>query len=155
MHLKRYQKQTVQEALRAVREELGPQALVLSTRMVAAPGARGWFGGRFIEITAAADRPTLTDGRQSREAFVEDAASRRARTGMAARLEATGLDAVTARQVAAAHRTTHTRGVSTRSLCATLAEQLAPLAATDDRYAPVEVFVGPPGVGKTTTIAKI
>ena len=38
---------------------------------------------------------------------------------------------------------------------ATLAEQLAPLAARRRRYAPVEVFVGPPGVGKTTTIAKI
>jgi flagellar biosynthesis protein FlhF len=37
----------------------------------------------------------------------------------------------------------------------TLANQLAPLAADDKGYAPVEVFVGPPGVGKTTTIAKI
>jgi flagellar biosynthesis protein FlhF len=42
-----------------------------------------------------------------------------------------------------------------RSLCVTLADQLAPLVAADDCYAPVEVFVGPPGVGKTTTIAKI
>ena len=29
------------------------------------------------------------------------------------------------------------------------------LASGDEPYAPIEVFVGPPGVGKTTTIAKI
>jgi flagellar biosynthesis protein FlhF len=32
---------------------------------------------------------------------------------------------------------------------------MASMAATDSTYAAVEVFVGPPGVGKTTTIAKI
>jgi flagellar biosynthesis protein FlhF len=41
------------------------------------------------------------------------------------------------------------------SLRGTLAERLAALAADDDDYARAEVFVGPPGVGKTTTIAKI
>ena len=37
----------------------------------------------------------------------------------------------------------------------TLAAQLATLVAADTDYAPFEVFVGPPGVGKTTTIAKL
>jgi flagellar biosynthesis protein FlhF len=36
-----------------------------------------------------------------------------------------------------------------------VADALAPLAAGDESFAPAEVFVGPPGVGKTTTIAKI
>jgi flagellar biosynthesis protein FlhF len=168
MHLKRYQRQTVQDALRAVREDLGPEALVLSTRLVAAPAPRGWFGGKFVEITAAANRPTVTDDRhvaadgasgnrlqtdRSREA--ETVPERRSRDAIAARLEATGLDAGLARQVAAAHPADRRRGVSTRTLSATLAKQLAPLVAHDDRYAPIEVFIGPPGVGKTTTIAKI
>lgn len=155
MHLKRYQRQTVQEALRAVREDLGPDALVLSTRLIAAPGPRGWIGGRLVEITAAANRPGMTDDRQSARRETVDRAASRSGNEVTARLEAAGLDAVTARQVAAAHPPHKRRGVSMRSLCATLAEQLAPLVANDDRYAPVEVFVGPPGVGKTTTVAKI
>ena len=36
-----------------------------------------------------------------------------------------------------------------------MAEQLKDLGAADETFARVEVFVGPPGVGKTTTIAKI
>ena len=155
MHLKRYQRQTVKEALRAVREDLGPEALVLSTRLVAAPGPRGWIGGRFVEITAAANRPDETEDRHLEPRTAGAAVARRSGDEMAAKLEATGLDAVTARQVAAAHPAHQRRGVSMRSLCSTLADQLAPLVARDDRYAPVEVFVGPPGVGKTTTIAKI
>ncbi len=154
MYLKRYQRQTVQDALRAVREDLGPEALVLSTRLVAAPGPRGWFGGKFVEITAAANRPTVTDDRHA-AADAEAPIERRSRDAIAARLEATGLDAGLARQVAAAHPAERRRGVSSRTLSATLAKQLAPLVAHDDAYAPVEVFVGPPGVGKTTTIAKI
>jgi flagellar biosynthesis protein FlhF len=170
MHLKRYQAQTVQEALRAAREELGAHALVLSTRLVAARGPRGWFGRRLVEVTAAADRTIVPDDRQESAS----AASRlrrdrpattlgqagdagRATREIAARLTATGLDAGLARTVARAHPPDRRRGASARGLTATLAEQLAPLAATDDDdgYAPFEVFIGPPGVGKTTTIAKI
>jgi flagellar biosynthesis protein FlhF len=154
MNLKRYRRQTVQEALRAAREDLGPDALVLSTRLVTAPGPRGWIGGRLVEITAAANRPGMTDDRQSEPCDIDRAASRSG-SEMAAKLEAAGLDTITARQVAAAHPPHKRRGASMRSVCATLADQLAPLAANDDRYAAVEVFVGPPGVGKTTTIAKI
>jgi flagellar biosynthesis protein FlhF len=70
-------------------------------------------------------------------------------------IEAAGIDTALARQGAAAQPPDRRRGVSARTLSATLAKQLAPLVAPDDRYAPVEVFIGPPGVGKTTTIAKI
>ena len=55
MHLKRYRRSTLKDALRAVREELGPDALVLSTREVTAvtaqPAPGSWtdnlplFGG--------------------------------------------------------------------------------------------------------------
>jgi flagellar biosynthesis protein FlhF len=163
MHLKRYQRQTVQEALRAVREELGPDALVLSTRLVAAPGPRGWIGRRLVEVTAAADRLSVPEVRQQTAGDAPAAralpprpnAKTRPADAIAARLRATGLDAALAQDVADAHPRTGTRGVSLRTISATLAEQLAPLVANDDRYAPIEMFVGPPGVGKTTTIAKI
>src|SRR5688572_19091648 len=158
MHLKRFRAETVKEALRAVREELGPDALVLSTRVVAAPGMKGWFGARVVEVTAAAERPTVSEDRQ---VTVEPTVTRqradaaRAADEITARLQAAGLDGALARDVADALPARHRRGASLELIRRTLMNQLAPLAATDDDYAPIEVFVGPPGVGKTTTIAKL
>jgi flagellar biosynthesis protein FlhF len=155
MHLKRYQAQTVKDALRAVREDLGPEALVLSTQLVAASGPRGWFGGRNVEVTAAAHRPIVPDGRQPAPDADSGSESSKGTQEIAARLGAAGLNADLAREVASAHPAERRRGASVRGLCDTLADRLAALSAPDDAYAPVEVFIGPPGVGKTTTIAKI
>jgi flagellar biosynthesis protein FlhF len=153
MQLKRYQAQTVKAALRAAREELGPEALVLSTRLVAAPGPKGWFGHRLVEITAAASRPFMPDGRPADGRVATG--SGQAAAEMAARLAATGLSPRVAREVAGAHPPAQRRGASLRHVRATLAGQLATLVAPDETYAAVEAFVGPPGAGKTTTIAKI
>ena len=43
MHLKRYRSSTVRDALAQARAELGPDALVLSTRLVSVRGVRGWL----------------------------------------------------------------------------------------------------------------
>jgi flagellar biosynthesis protein FlhF len=153
MHLQRYRGETVQEALRAVREDLGPQALVLSTRVVRAPGLRGWCGRRVVEITAAAHRPDVSGARRSDTLDAERMAH--AARAIAARLEAAGLDAELAQEIAEAHPSGSRRGATALSLRRTIADTIAPLAADDRAYAPVEVFVGPPGAGKTTTIAKI
>ncbi len=153
MHLKRYRRETVKDALRAVREDLGPNALILSTRMVAAAGVRGWFGGRVVEVTAAAERPSVSVDRHVDEPPVRK--SDRATDEVTARLQAAGLDAALARDVARALPAGRRRGATLDAIRETLELQLAPLAADDDSFAPLEVFVGPPGVGKTTTIAKI
>lgn len=167
MHLKRFRRKTLQDALRAVREDLGPDALVLSTREVMALGVRGWIGRREIEVTAAAERTGMSahrhldaaDGRAAGATEVprasHAAANDRAIAEIAARLRATGLDADTAATIAAAHPPARRRGATSESLRHTLASEMAALAAADTTYAPVEVFVGPPGVGKTTTIAKL
>ena len=153
MHLKRYRRETVKDALRAVREDLGPNALILSTRMVAATGVRGWFGARVVEVTAAAERPTMSETRQVDEPVA--ARSDRSLDEVVARLQAIGLDPVLARDVAKALPVNRRRGATLETIRETLELQLTPLAADDDKFAPIEVFVGPPGVGKTTTIAKI
>jgi len=169
MHLKRYRSETVKDALRAVRAELGPEALVLSTRTVAAPGVRGLFGVQEVEITAAAERHPASDDRQlppagpargaaprkPRGLRPVSARAERAVSEIAARLRASGLDDRLAERIAAQHPVNRRRGADLESLRHTVATELASLAAGDEPYAPVEVFVGPPGVGKTTTIAKI
>jgi flagellar biosynthesis GTPase FlhF len=128
MHLMRYQTQTVKDALRAVREDLVPDALVLSTQLVTAQGPRGWFGGRVVEVTAAAHRPIVPDSRQP--ALGTDPSSSETSQGtqeIAARLGAAGLNADLAREVASAHPPERRRGVPASGLCETLADRLASL----------------------------
>jgi flagellar biosynthesis protein FlhF len=123
---------------------------------------KGWFGRRVVEVTAAAERPTVSEDRhhapaEKRSLFAAAAKADPARAAeeISARLQAAGLDPAMARHVADALPARQRRGASVELIRRTLMNQLAPLAAADDDYAPVEVFVGPPGVGKTTTIAKL
>jgi flagellar biosynthesis protein FlhF len=158
MHLKRFRQETVKDALRAVREALGPDALILSTRVVAAPGVRGWFGRRMVEVTAASERSAMSDDRQADEPAT--GARRgpdvpRATGELEARLQAAGLDPGLARDVAGALPARRRRGATAEQIRRALVEQLSPIATPDEDFLPIEVFVGPPGVGKTTTIAKL
>jgi flagellar biosynthesis protein FlhF len=167
MHYKKYRRPTVREALRAVKEDLGPSALVLSTRMVPSRGIRGWMGARVVEVTAAVDREEVSEERITRPAdrqvnrlvtaAVSSAAPSAAmvqQSSVAARLEATGMEPAVARKLAE-HPALRQRGAETNAIRRTLIEQFAALTIVDEQPAPVQVFVGPPGVGKTTTIAKI
>jgi flagellar biosynthesis protein FlhF len=153
MYLKRFRGATVRDALRAAREALGPDALVLSTAMVPSPGWRGMMGLREVEITAAAERGV--SARRPEESAVRHQPADRESDSVRARLVAAGLDDRLAEEVSASLDAPGRRGASVLSLSAALATRLSSLAAADSTYAPVEVFVGPPGAGKTTTIAKI
>src|SRR4051812_21949581 len=52
MDVRTYRARSIQEALRLIREDLGPDAAVLHTREVSA-GMLGLFGARQIEVTAS------------------------------------------------------------------------------------------------------
>lgn len=152
MQVKKFRQPTVKAALRAVREELGPQALVLSTEAVTASGWRGWVGLREVQVTAgigATLPPVRPAASQSRQADTP------ATDHLVARLLASGLDRSMADGVAKLIPASSVRGASLKELRAALAVQLEDLAQPDSIFSRVEVFVGPPGVGKTTTIAKI
>src|SRR5262245_31919556 len=157
MFLKRFRANDVRDALRAVREDLGPDALVLSTEMVPAYGFRGLMGVREVEITAAIERePSAVRPEESvnRQATA-DPVVRNSVAELTARLRATGLDEAIAAEVANSIPTSARRAASPARLRDALASRLANLAAPDRSYARAEVFIGPPGCGKTTTIAKI
>jgi flagellar biosynthesis protein FlhF len=71
------------------------------------------------------------------------------------RLCATGLHREMAEFIALGVPKEQRRNGSSAHLERAAAEHLSDLAAGEEGYAPVELFVGPPGAGKTTTIAKI
>jgi flagellar biosynthesis protein FlhF len=63
MQIKTFRALDMREALRAVKEELGPEAIIISTQPVKAGGpAFGLFGRQMVEVTAAVDR----DGRDGK-----------------------------------------------------------------------------------------
>lgn len=150
MHLKRFRATNVRDALRAVRQELGPKALVLSTTMVQVRGWRGLMGAREVEITAAAEREESVERPEPSENRQPAAAN-----GIAAQLLATGLDRRIAEEIAASIPEQKRRSTTPARLRDALAHRLSELAAVDNAYAEAEVFIGPPGAGKTTSIAKI
>ena len=151
MHLRTYRGTSVRELLAQARIELGPDALVLSTRMASAGGFKGLFGGRVVELVAATERPVSANRPfelPTRHVPAPD-------NEIVARLCASGLDRSLAIEVAAAVPAGRRRGASVAQIGRALGDRLDPLAAGLEEFRPIEVFVGPPGVGKTTTIAKI
>jgi flagellar biosynthesis protein FlhF len=145
----------VRDLLATAKAELGPDALVLSTRMVSAGGLKGLFGSRVIELVAASERPVSANRQVERPVVRPAVQVPTPENEIVARLCASGLDRSLALEVAAAVPTGRRRGASLNQLGRALGDTLGPLAAGAEAFRPVEVFVGPPGVGKTTTIAKI
>ncbi len=64
MHIKRFEAPTMLEAVQRVKQELGPDALVLSTRTLRG-GRFGLFGRGVVEVTAAVDRDVRRAGTQA------------------------------------------------------------------------------------------
>jgi len=64
MHVKRFEAADMAEALRLVKHELGPNAIILSTRQIKKGGGTfGIFGRSFVEVTAAVDREAVDPAR--------------------------------------------------------------------------------------------
>ncbi len=64
MNLKRYRVKNIKEALAFIKRDLGPDALIVSTRQVKeGKGAFGMFGKTMLEVTAAASEAKKTSTR--------------------------------------------------------------------------------------------
>jgi flagellar biosynthesis protein FlhF len=156
LQVKEFRQPTVRDAFQAIREEFGPSAVVLESGLVSARGWRGWVGMREVRVTAQApdgweadtERRPAVPGR--RPADTPALAS-----SLAARLAAAGIDPDLADSVAAGVPVKQQRNLTAEGVRQHLTSYLTPHAAGAEAFARVEVFVGPPGVGKTTTIAKI
>jgi len=178
MHLKRFEGASMREVLREVRETLGPDALVVSTRTVRRHRSLfGRLGGSVIEVTAAVDRApgvesvaeqhqpeaSWNDLRMTRALVSPLEAEIRALRSAVERLSARSEPAVdltrdlqalreVARERKAGCGPRPARGEPVDALAARLDAALRP--PRPDENAAI-LYVGPPGAGKTTTLAKV
>src|SRR5262249_28887072 len=79
MHVKRFEAADMAEALRMVKLELGPNAIILSTRQIKkGGGALGILGRGFVEVTAAVVREAVDAPRPAPQTYSLAAAPARA-----------------------------------------------------------------------------
>lgn len=57
MKIKRYVVREMQEAIRLIKQDLGPEAVIVSSYRVPSKGLAGFFMPRLLEVTAALDEP--------------------------------------------------------------------------------------------------
>lgn len=66
MIIKKYRANTVEEAMALMRNELGPDAVVLTTRKVSPAGFFAWFSGDRMEVTAGVEQKNLEEFTQKK-----------------------------------------------------------------------------------------
>ncbi len=149
-----FKARSMPEALARVKAAFGPQAVILGTRAVHAPGLRGMAGAQQVEITAAPPEeqpPAATPDRDSR-------IPAHAR-GQYQRLTAAAVsDQLARRLLSAAGRPGEDPAGDAQQRFQDTVARLIPTAGGirlhEDRPACV-ALVGPAGAGKTTTAAKL
>lgn len=62
MRIKRYVVNDMQEAFQRIKEDLGKDAVIISSSKVRAKGVRGVFGAKMLEVTAALERQDERNG---------------------------------------------------------------------------------------------
>ncbi len=63
MFIKKFVYKTMPQAMDAIKQELGSDAVILSSRRIRAPGILGWFGAQWYEVVAAVDSAKVQDER--------------------------------------------------------------------------------------------
>ena len=159
MDLRTYRARSLQEALRLVRDDLGPDASVLHTRDVTAGIAR-WLGGaKQIEVTASAEVqvPSRVQAlaRMAAKETVPSADAQNYRSKFRADILQSQRPSEGLEELWLANPQADQEDHATRQrrleqdICVS-----GPIRVGGDR-AKVVAFVGPTGVGKTTSIAKL
>lgn len=159
MDLRTYRARSLQEALRLVREDLGPDASVLHTRDVAM-GISRWLGGaKEIEVTASAEvqvpsrLESLSRLRTADEVQTADAQDYRSKFRadlFQPSRQSAGLEELCRKAAERVHDNQATRlRKLEQEICVS-----GPIRVGGETPK-IVAFVGPTGVGKTTSIAKL
>jgi flagellar biosynthesis protein FlhF len=151
MRLRNFSAATMDEAMRRVRQELGEDAIILSTRR---DGKHGVLVTAGLEDEPLAAEEVAADEAPSAELPRADSNALEGLDRIAARLEFNSVPAAIADRLlnAAAELSTEN---PTLALAAALDAQFAFAPLIDDVPERPLLFVGPPGVGKTSSLAKL
>ena len=182
MHLKWFKGRQMPEVMRRVREELGPEAVILHSKTARPWGPLRFLGGAGVEILAAVDRPESPAGpsplsvsppapsegvraelAELRTLFVRSAGDRLVPPALGAiyeRLLAGGMDAALAVRILNSVPPYQADGpLADAAGCRAVEEHMASMITVAGCAAtpgPLRVaLVGPAGAGKTTTLAKL
>ncbi|MBV1861340.1 MAG: hypothetical protein KUG77_23175 [Nannocystaceae bacterium] len=170
MKLRKFKAESMRQALARVKEELGPDALIIATKPVKGPG-----GKRMLAVTAAVDegegesRSSGSSSSVSTLAARADSAAELAEAMLPLRSELRALRSLV-------RNTRPTKNVNNKALLEEVAELKRMVSSMSRRpkvdvealeqasagsttalkaEGRIRVLIGPTGVGKTTTIAKI
>jgi flagellar biosynthesis protein FlhF len=169
MQIKRFEAKDVQEALRQVKEVLGEEAIILSTRKIRKPSSRpGSFDGPRVEVVAATDQPVnppaffpvqfpavdcWKGGPKNQERFGKDPFTQRILSvGLVPEFVNDLLKEVQGLQKKLGYMRFPD---SYRDLLRTRVMEAVEVAAPYLQGTKIWAFIGPTGVGKTTTLAKL
>lgn len=169
MIIKRYLAGSMPEAMEQIKRDLGPDAVILSTRTVPGTGWRRFFGYRQLEVTAALEEIAATkdvkdelwqEVRDLRELVLElkDGPQKVEKQEI---LQAVGWQGLMAKlEVDEEVGALLTKGLKEPGgggekevLMGRIAQVLAEIPKENEER--ITCFVGPTGVGKTTTLAKL
>lgn len=165
-----YRAATVQEAIRLAKAELGPDALILEVRRIS-PVVPGQSREGTVEISAIAAHqqglagPLIGGALRGSPVRVPSTRAHESRAHLSQpaevafrRLQSLGISAALAERLARTYDSARSRPAEERraALAAAIARQISfcELPPADRRPA-IVALIGPSGVGKTTTIAKL
>jgi flagellar biosynthesis protein FlhF len=162
----------MQIALHMLRKELGPEAVIVSSRTVREPGILGWFRPAKVEVTAAVERVAesrLEPDDALRSELMEIKAMLSGMGTVSAKAATKGLPparwaerfrladfspeviALLSEQLGTGEKMAEEE----KRVLDRLAKCFSPYERPKGKRKRIQAFVGPTGVGKTTTIAKL
>ncbi len=149
---------TMADALTIIRQELGPEALILSTRKVT-----GADGKPTLEITAAMNEPEPASKPADTPAYkpvsVQQAAVRPHTddTSLSSILRHHGVSEALITKLSAALPGLQSAGFAAPEALEMLISKMATFVPAADALKPgqAHLFIGPPGAGKTTLVSKL
>lgn len=173
MKIKKVIARDMQVALHMLRKELGPDAVIVSSRTIREPGILGWLKPRKVEVTAAVERIAEREREPQEDSLrheiqeikallgsISTAPSKTANKGTispkwAERFRTADLSpeivSLLSEQLGSGERPAEEE----KRVLERLSKCFSSYEKPKNRQKRVFAFVGPTGVGKTTTIAKL